>query len=247
MSGVFPTSAPRVSAGHFLLVPDGSPAPECRFFLCTKTRPSTRQGNPSCAPIQVHSLLRRSRPDSELWCSSPSSRCCSVFRFPAAPGRPTPPRRQRAARCPCDRPARTSTGEEIAVVTARAERAAADHAHAPDEGHRQSRRRSRRRLRLADSVRYTMWTFGGSVPGSFIRVREGDLVELHLHERDEQHDAAQHRPARGHRPGRRREGLAHAARRRVGVHLHARSTPASSSTTAPRRPCRCTWRTACTA
>ena len=35
-------------------------------------------------------------------------------------------------------------------------------------------------MRLADSVSYTMWTFGGSVPGSFIRVRQGDLVELHL-------------------------------------------------------------------
>ncbi len=35
-------------------------------------------------------------------------------------------------------------------------------------------------MRLADSVEYPMWTFGGSVPGKFIRVREGDLVELHL-------------------------------------------------------------------
>jgi nitrite reductase (NO-forming) len=35
-------------------------------------------------------------------------------------------------------------------------------------------------MRLADSVQYTMWTFGGSVPGKFIRVREGDLVELRL-------------------------------------------------------------------
>jgi nitrite reductase (NO-forming) len=35
-------------------------------------------------------------------------------------------------------------------------------------------------MRLADSVSYTMWTFGGSVPGRFIRVREGDQVELHL-------------------------------------------------------------------
>ena len=34
--------------------------------------------------------------------------------------------------------------------------------------------------RLADGVEYTFWTFGGSVPGSFIRVREGDLVEFHL-------------------------------------------------------------------
>jgi nitrite reductase (NO-forming) len=34
--------------------------------------------------------------------------------------------------------------------------------------------------RLADGVDYTFWTFGGSVPGNFIRVREGDLVELTL-------------------------------------------------------------------
>ena len=34
--------------------------------------------------------------------------------------------------------------------------------------------------RLADGVDYTFWTFGGSVPGNFIRVREGDLVELRL-------------------------------------------------------------------
>jgi nitrite reductase (NO-forming) len=34
---------------------------------------------------------------------------------------------------------------------------------------------------LADGVEYTFWTFGGNVPGKFIRVREGDLVEFHLH------------------------------------------------------------------
>ena len=34
--------------------------------------------------------------------------------------------------------------------------------------------------RLADGVEYTFWTFGGNVPGSFIRVREGDYVEFHL-------------------------------------------------------------------
>ncbi len=33
---------------------------------------------------------------------------------------------------------------------------------------------------IADSVEYPVWTFGGSVPGKFIRVREGDFVELHL-------------------------------------------------------------------
>jgi nitrite reductase (NO-forming) len=34
--------------------------------------------------------------------------------------------------------------------------------------------------RIADGVDYTFWTFGGTVPGSFIRVREGDEVEFHL-------------------------------------------------------------------
>ena len=34
--------------------------------------------------------------------------------------------------------------------------------------------------RLADGVRYTFWTFGGHVPGKFIRIREGDEVEFHL-------------------------------------------------------------------
>jgi len=33
---------------------------------------------------------------------------------------------------------------------------------------------------IADGVEYTFWTFGGSVPGKFIRIREGDEVEFHL-------------------------------------------------------------------
>jgi nitrite reductase (NO-forming) len=33
---------------------------------------------------------------------------------------------------------------------------------------------------LADGVQYDFWTFGGDVPGSFIRIREGDEVEFHL-------------------------------------------------------------------
>ncbi len=33
---------------------------------------------------------------------------------------------------------------------------------------------------LADGVEYLFWTFGGDVPGSFIRIREGDQVEFHL-------------------------------------------------------------------
>ncbi len=33
---------------------------------------------------------------------------------------------------------------------------------------------------MVDGVDYTFWTFGGEVPGKFIRVRAGDLVEFHL-------------------------------------------------------------------
>lgn len=34
--------------------------------------------------------------------------------------------------------------------------------------------------RMADGVEYTFWTFGGSVPGKFIRVRQNDEVEFTL-------------------------------------------------------------------
>jgi nitrite reductase (NO-forming) len=33
---------------------------------------------------------------------------------------------------------------------------------------------------ISEGVTYTLWTFGGTVPGSFIRVRQGDTVEFHL-------------------------------------------------------------------
>ncbi len=33
---------------------------------------------------------------------------------------------------------------------------------------------------LADGVDYVFWTFGGKVPGKFIRIRHGDTVEFHL-------------------------------------------------------------------
>lgn len=35
-------------------------------------------------------------------------------------------------------------------------------------------------IEMMDGVTYNFWTFGGSVPGKFIRVRQGDLVEFHL-------------------------------------------------------------------
>jgi nitrite reductase (NO-forming) len=83
------------------------------------------------------------------------------------------------------RPVRTSielpaiVGQEIAVVT-----------QAPHVPPAIQRRHATKMVvtlevreivkRLADGVEYQFWTFGGEVPGSFIRVREGDLVEFHL-------------------------------------------------------------------
>ena len=45
-------------------------------------------------------------------------------------------------------------------------------------------------MRLADGVDYTMWTFGGTMPGRFIRVREGDQVEVHL--KNDKHSSMPH-------------------------------------------------------
>ncbi|RDI99148.1 nitrite reductase, copper-containing [Dyella solisilvae] len=35
-------------------------------------------------------------------------------------------------------------------------------------------------MEISEGVTYTYWTFGGTTPGSFIRVRQGDTVEFHL-------------------------------------------------------------------
>ena len=35
-------------------------------------------------------------------------------------------------------------------------------------------------LPISEGVNYTFWTFGGTVPGPFMRVRQGDTVEFHL-------------------------------------------------------------------
>jgi len=35
-------------------------------------------------------------------------------------------------------------------------------------------------MNISEGVTYTFWTFGGTVPGSFIRVRQGDTVVFHL-------------------------------------------------------------------
>ncbi|MCJ7557913.1 MAG: copper-containing nitrite reductase [Gammaproteobacteria bacterium] len=35
-------------------------------------------------------------------------------------------------------------------------------------------------MQISEGVSYRFWTFGGTVPGSFIRIRQGDTVEFHL-------------------------------------------------------------------
>lgn len=40
-------------------------------------------------------------------------------------------------------------------------------------------------MKMTDGVDYTYWTFGGDVPGKFIRVREGDLVEVQFSNRSD--------------------------------------------------------------
>lgn len=37
-----------------------------------------------------------------------------------------------------------------------------------------------KQMEISEGVNYTFWTFGGTVPGSFIRVRQGDTIEFHL-------------------------------------------------------------------
>lgn len=40
-------------------------------------------------------------------------------------------------------------------------------------------------MRIADGVEYKFWTFGGQVPGQFIRVREGDIVDVEFANRSD--------------------------------------------------------------
>jgi nitrite reductase (NO-forming) len=42
-------------------------------------------------------------------------------------------------------------------------------------------------MEIADGTTYRFWTFGGTVPGSFIRVREGDRVEFNLTNAQDSH------------------------------------------------------------
>ena len=86
-----------------------------------------------------------------------------------------------------------------------AERAAAHHAHASDEGDRESRSgredAADRRQRAVHGVDVRRRGAGDVHPRARRRSRRAASQERRV-----EHDAAQHRPARGDRPGRRREG-----------------------------------------
>ncbi len=86
-----------------------------------------------------------------------------------------------AAQNPSDTPGEPEVmqGEEMAVLT--------DAPHVPPPITRKHPTKVTIHLevtevvkRLSDGVDYTFWTFGGSVPGKFMRIREGDYVEFHL-------------------------------------------------------------------
>ncbi len=91
-----------------------------------------------------------------------------------SPGCSTPP-----AQTPTAAVSEAVQGEEVAVLT-----------HAPEVPPPITRNHPTKVIvklevrehegRLADGVNYTFWTFGGEVPGMFIRLRQGDLVEFHL-------------------------------------------------------------------
>ena len=73
---------------------------------------------------------------------------------------------------------------------------------------------------ISPGVRYTFWTFGGQVPGKFIRVRQGDIVELHLKNHPASklpHNIDLHARHRSRAAARRR--TLHRARPRVAVHV----------------------------
>ena len=99
---------------------------------------------------------------------------------------------------------------------------------------------------LADGTTYNYWTFNGQVPGPMIRVRVGDTVEVHLKNNPSSqmiHSIDFHAVTG---PG----GGATVTRCRRGRRPRSpsrRSTPACTSTTAPRRWWPSTSPTACTA
>jgi nitrite reductase (NO-forming) len=92
---------------------------------------------------------------------------------------------------------------------------------------------------LTDGVRYTFWTFNGTVPGPLVRVRVGDMVQINLKNSEgsrNPHSIDLHAVTG---PGAGPPSLSSAPVRRVPS-SSKRSTRASTSITAPPPACPCT-------
>src|SRR5690349_9896246 len=98
---------------------------------------------------------------------------------------------------------------------------------------------------LADGVQYTFWTFGGTVPGPFVRVSVNDAVQIRLKNAANSmhpHSIDLHAvigPGGG-------AAVTQLGRVRTARPSSRRSIPDSTSITARRRACRSTSPTACT-
>jgi nitrite reductase (NO-forming) len=85
---------------------------------------------------------------------------------------------------------RPSAPEEVDVTSTPSYEVKAELTRAPEVPHRFMRKHPARvkvdlevtevEREIAPGVKYTLWTFGGGVPGKMIRVRQGDVVELRL-------------------------------------------------------------------
>ncbi len=104
---------------------------------------------------------------------------CETSPAPAPPAPPSPAASPAEGAAPAEVPDGPMSGEEEAVLTS------PPHVPPPITRNHPTHVTVRMEVkeevgRLADGVEYTFWTFGGTVPGSFIRVRVGDEVTFHL-------------------------------------------------------------------
>jgi iron-sulfur cluster repair di-iron protein len=166
-------------------------------------------------------------------------------------GSPVPPgpRRPSGGQTPAARPRGTSVPPRAIADQGGADRAPAG--AAADQAARPAKVIVEIEVREIDpahlgGVDYTFWTFGGTVPGSFIRVRQGDTVEFHLKNHPDSkmpHNIDLHAVTG---PGGGAASSVHCARATSRSSPSRPSTRACMSTTARPRRSACTSPMACT-
>ena len=99
---------------------------------------------------------------------------------------------------------------------------------------------------LADGVEYPFWTFGGTVPGPMLRVRQGDTVEIRLTNRKDSHlmHSIDLHAVTGPGGG---AAVTQVMPGETGAFEWKALNPGCTSITARRPTCPCTSPTACTA